>query len=381
MNKKVLNEIFARYIERFEYTNGKDHAEYYKWQVCYEYPKLMQNALAADENSFSKELNKVKKCTFNIIDSYTQPFAGLVELAKKEPATVKQMFIDLYSDDHGNLSIQMKKISDFFNRSNKLLKECSLSGYLYKQNSHSVSSYLFLNDPDNHYMYKAVQSRRFADCIDFYDDWGSGDCIKLDVYNRMCDELVSEIKNNEELLKCAGRRFDGSLKMEGGKLHPDTEFHILAFDIIYCSTVYDLYDGVNYVKRDSKEKIAYQIEKAEADTALEAYSKARKDAEAYKNAVSCFTAMIQAGDVITHKKYGNGKVESIDPDYITATFAKNTAKISLPVGIANGILTVDKPEFADSVKKYSGILKKYDSIKKNLEYTGRMLEKYEEYIG
>ena len=53
MNKKVLNEIFARYIERFEYTNGKDHAEYYKWQVCYEYPKLMQKALATDENSFS----------------------------------------------------------------------------------------------------------------------------------------------------------------------------------------------------------------------------------------------------------------------------------------------------------------------------------------
>ena len=35
MNKKVLNEIFARYIERFEYTNGKDHAEYYRFGKDY----------------------------------------------------------------------------------------------------------------------------------------------------------------------------------------------------------------------------------------------------------------------------------------------------------------------------------------------------------
>lgn len=48
------------------------------------------------------------ECSKNIIDSYTQPFYGLVKFAREEPETVQQMFMDLYSDDGGNV-----KISDF----------------------------------------------------------------------------------------------------------------------------------------------------------------------------------------------------------------------------------------------------------------------------
>ena len=44
--------------------------------------------------------------------------------------------------------------------------------YSYKQTARSVSGYLFLYDPDNHYMYKAMQAKLFADCIEFYGDWG-----------------------------------------------------------------------------------------------------------------------------------------------------------------------------------------------------------------
>ena len=71
MNKKNLDEIFAHYIDRFSYINDAEHQEYYKWQVCNEFPKLMQKALAASDDNFAKELNKVKTCTFNIIDLRT----------------------------------------------------------------------------------------------------------------------------------------------------------------------------------------------------------------------------------------------------------------------------------------------------------------------
>lgn len=49
-------------------------------------------------NKFEDALYQVKDCSKNIIDSYTQPFYGLVEFARREPETVRQMFIDLYSD-------------------------------------------------------------------------------------------------------------------------------------------------------------------------------------------------------------------------------------------------------------------------------------------
>lgn len=380
MNKKNLDEIFSHYIDRFSYINETEHQEYYKWQVCNEFPKLMQKALTASDDNFAKELNKVKKCTFNIIDSYTQPFAGLVECAKKEPDTVRQMFTALYSDDHGNLSIQEKLISDFFNSSNDLIDRCFPGSFLYKQNSHSVSSYLFLNDPDHHYMYKAVQSQRFADCVEFYDDWGIGDSIKLSVYHRMCDQLVEAIKADEKLLKTAEGRFDGTIKIEGGKLHPDTEKHILAFDIIYCCSVYDLFSGIEYTKRNSKEKQEFLVDKQHADEALESYNKAKKEKDNLAKAIDCFLGMISVGDPITHKKYGKGKVVSIDKDYISITFAKDTVKISLPIGISNRLISVDKPEFDDSVKKYTDILKRYKAINDRFKTAGNILAQYEEYL-
>ena len=37
-------------------------------------------------------------------------------------------------------------------------------------------------------------------------------------------------------------------------LHPDTELHILAFDVIFCSTVYNLFEGIHYSVRNAEEK-------------------------------------------------------------------------------------------------------------------------------
>ena len=44
-------------------------------------------------------------------------------------------------------------------------------------------------DPEHYYLYKALQAKRFADCVEFYDNWGSGTQMDLQVYHRMCDEL------------------------------------------------------------------------------------------------------------------------------------------------------------------------------------------------
>lgn len=35
-------------------------------------------------------------------------------------------------------------------------------------------------------------------------------------------------------------------------LHPDTELHILAFDVIFCSTVYNLFEGIHYSVRNAE---------------------------------------------------------------------------------------------------------------------------------
>ena len=382
MNRDQFHKIFNNYIEKFEFINNQEHEEYYKWQVCAQFRVLMDDALGADAEEFADALYRVKVCSENIIDSYTQPFYGLVELARKEPETVQQMFIDLYSDDKGDVKVQMKLIEDFFDQSNELLAKYYPDSYLYKQNSHSVSSYLFLYDPDHHYMYKATQSQIMADCIEFYDDWGSGDNIKLDVYYRMCDEMLAEIKNCPELLATNRSRYDGGLQLKPGALHADPELHILLFDIIYCSHVYNLFDGITFERPKSKEKQLIVEQKNKAKELLSAYDEAKLAVENLDEALMYFATSMKSAGKVKHKMYGECEVITVDPRYLKIKIVKSgeEKQLGLAVVIANGIIVIDSDEFREKKELYLPLLKKAESVPRTLEYAARALEPYKEYL-
>ena len=377
-----MNQVFSHYIDNFEMINNREHEEYYKWQVCATFKELMDDALGADAEEFADALYRVKVCSENIIDSYTQPFYGLVELARKEPETVQQMFIDLYSDDNGDVKVQMKLIEDFFDQSNELLAKYYPDSYLYKQNSHSVSSYLFLYDPDHHYMYKATQSQVMADCIEFYDDWGSGDNIKLDVYYRMCDEMLAEIKTCSELLTTNRSRYDGGLQLKPGALHADPELHILLFDIIYCSHVYNLFDGITFERPKSKEKQLIVEQKNKAKELLSAYDEAKLAVENLDEALMYFATSMKSAGKIKHKMYGECEVITVDPRYLKIKIVKSgeEKQLGLAVVIANGIIVIDSDEFREKKELYLPLLKKAESVPRTLEYAARALEPYKEYL-
>ncbi len=382
MNKNQMHQIFAHYIDNFQLVNDKEHSEYYKWQVCYEFRKLMDDALAADPADFADALYQVKECSRNIIDSYTQPFYGLVEFARREPETVQQMFMDLYSDDGGDIKVQMELISNFFDQCNELLEKYFPDSYLYKQNSHSVSSYLFLYDPNHHYMYKATQSQVMADCIEFYDDWGTGDNIKLDVYYRMCDEILAEMKNCPELIATNKSRYDGTLHMGPGELHEDSELHILLFDIIYCSHVYNLYNGITFARPKSKEKQLIVEQKKKAMQLKKSYDEAAEKVRLLDEAFLYFTNASKMAATVTHKVYGTCEVLAADNKYIRLKIQKTgeEKQLGLAVAIANGIIRIDVPDFDAKKAEYIDVLKKADSLPRNLDYAARALEPYEEYL-
>lgn len=382
MNKNQMHQIFAHYIDNFEMLNDKEHAEYYKWQICYQFRKLMDKALATDSENFANALYQVKECSRNIIDSYTQPFYGLVVFARKEPETVRKMFIDLYSDDHGDIKEQMNLIRNFFDQSAELLAKYYPDSYLYKQNSHSVSSYLFLYDPDHHYMYKATQSQVMADCIEFYDDWGTGDNIKLDIYYRMCDEILVEIRNCPALLETNKSRYDGALHMEPGELHEDKELHILLFDIIYCSQVYNLFDGITFARPKAKEKLLIIEQKNKAKELKEAYAVAEEKVQLLEETLKYFINAIENTGKVKHRVFGMCDVLSVDKKYIRLRIQKTgeEKQLGLSVVIANGIITIDTPDFNEKKMKYQEVMKKANDLPKNLEYAARALELYEEYL-
>ncbi len=375
MNRKNLKQIFEGYIRKFDELNKTDIHEIYKWSICKAFPGMMDDVLAADPDTIPRKLYEVKKLTKNIIDSYTQPLMGMVEYSKDEPEAVRQMFNDLYVDDGGDLKIRMEKIADFHSRASNLLDRYYPGSHLYKQDSHSVSAYLFLYDPDHHYMYKANQCWGFADCIEFYDGWGMGDNIKLDVFYRMCDELVAEIKQDQELLAVDKSRFE--LEPD---LHPDTEKHILAFDLIYCATVHNLYAKVSYIKRNTKEKNEYLKNKDKSKKLLEDYKRIRADYDRLREALDLFTDMVSAGDKVTHSSFGEGVIDSIDDRWLQATFDEGQKKVGLAVCLSKRLISVDVDGFEEMVNEYADVLGKADSLTRSLEYASKALEPYEEYL-
>ena len=382
MNSKNLQQIFHQYIDKFDYVNNLENQEYYKWQICKEFPMLMQNALTGDINHLDSALNEVRKCTKNIIDSYTQPMRGLVELARKDKERVLAILKNLYADDGGDIKIRMEKIADFIYCCDELLDKFFSGSYRFKQNAHSASALLFLNDPDHHYMFKANQCLEFADCIEFYDSWGSGDNIKLDVFHRMCDELVESIKECHELLATDASRFDGRLKLVGEQksLHQDTEKHILAFDIIYCCSTYKLYNSISYTKRNSKEKELYIANKLKAEQLLQEYETVSLENEKLKEALEFATKLFSTGDIIKHPKFGSGMVKAVEGRYLDVDFPEKEIRISLPVVISNGLMISDKAGYSECIAKYRDILKNGDSISTKLELAEKELKPYLQYL-
>ncbi len=380
MNKKNIKQIFSHYLDKFEYITDKNgNDENYKWFIAKKFRVLMDDALTKEGDEFAQALYKVKIATKNIIDSYTQPFLGLVEFAKHEPETVKQMFINLYSDDKGDIHLQEKLISDFFDKSNELLEKYSPGSHLYKQNSHSVSAYLFLYDPDNHYMYKAFQSKIFADCIEFYDDWGSGDNIKLDIYYRMCDWLVEQILLCPELLKTDESRFN---LPNSNEMFADANKHMLAFDIIYACSVYDLFDGISFTRPKMREKNLIIEQKNKALLLLENYNKALEEMEDINRTIKTIGNELDIGTAIQHKKFGKGDVLSYDSGIIEVSFDEKNGikKLDIASTFSIGLAKFEDEAVAQNILPLIPKLKNKKSIQDTVNRAEQELESYKEYL-
>ena len=82
------------------------------------------------------------------------------------------MFKKLYADEHLDFDTKQKTINEFIRAREELRRKYYPDSRLYINNQRSVMMYLFLRYPDSNYGYNASQAKSFADCIEFYDDWG-----------------------------------------------------------------------------------------------------------------------------------------------------------------------------------------------------------------
>ena len=380
MDHDNLKQIFDHYIEKFEYLNNDQHRETYKWKIAYRFKPMMDAALAASEQDFPAALYQVKKLTENLIDSYTQPFGGLCKFAEIYPERVRQMFLALFAEDHGDVGEKQRKILAFLDSSHALRDELAPGSYLYNDDYHSVSAYLFLYDPDNNYLYKASHAREFADCIEFYDEWGSGMDIRLDVFYRMCEAVVSAVKEYQPLVLTDESRFkekDGKPRTD---LFADRNKHLLVFDLLYCCSTYQLFDGITYNHRDSKERLLWQERREKALEWKAVFEEARAAEEKLTEATAYLQSYFQPGTVVRHRSFQEGTVVENNGAFITVAFAAGVKKMDPAPVVCSRYLTTDQLGKDGRLEEYLPVLKQKEHIKHARESAEKMFAQYAEYL-
>lgn len=375
MDKDALQIIFSEYMKRFDELNDSTHAEYFKWIAAKKFKPAMDEALAAGTEDFVQKLNEARKVTSVLIDGgHTQPFYGLVKFAEREPETVREMFQSLFTEDGGDVKVKQDKIWDFISKSHALRDKYYYNSHLYTDTIHSVSAYMFLYDPDHNYLYKFSHGREFASLVEFGDDWGSGKDTKLNVFYRMCDQLVESIKQDSSFMEFNQTRYTRGLAAPED-MHPDLEKHILAFDIIYCTHTYGLGDEIDPpIGTPEQRKTALEL--------FDIWKSAQENVNYLNEAKAYVISIYKPSITIHHVTYGDGVIQKNTDTQIEVSFNEaGTKKIGTIKAAILGLITADMPGYSEIFEPYRDILNNEGSIRASLSIARNKLIPNLQYLG
>lgn len=318
MNRVHFDQIIDNYAARFVELNTGDNNEVYKWEIAGEFRPMMDAALAADDRDFPAKLAAVVLLTEQTIDNGVElAFHALADYARSEPQAVRNALHQLLTPDGGDLEARTQRFSEFLGFCESMRAKYYPDSWRYRASIRLPMMITGFYDPDHYYMYKASQAQAYADCVEFYDDWGSGARMDLRIYHRMCDELIETIKSHPQFSNIR----DDRVKFAKKPLHPDTELHILAFDVIFCSTVYNLFEGIHYSVKNAEEKRIHLEKMNEARNARANHAEALDRMARLDYAEAFFAEKLSVGSAVTHKRFGVGTITGLSGKVIEVQFS------------------------------------------------------------
>lgn len=366
MNRDKLSKLISNYIANFDYINNEVNMEYYKWEAV----KHFQNHWDIEATDFAAMFKEALRESSNLINNrFVQPTNGILKLAEKPELTeaVRQMFRDLLVDDGGNIDNRQNKIYAFLAKADELINIHFKGSWKYAQDMRTVIFYLCFIDPDNNYMFKATQAKEFMYCIEYGNDFGSGENFSLRKYYEMCDELVSAIKETSELLELhKGRMCD--------TMWADNDYHILAYDIIYSAIVYNLYDNITIVKPTKSKAQTHEQQKQQKREELSALLKqVNNDLNSALQERTNYDEFSAKGLEVYHKVFGEGIVVEHNGDLIAIRFGKQVKKFQMPQGFSKGFLRTESTEIMEMFNTMAKLDDAVSKLKSQQEYLQRQL--------
>jgi hypothetical protein len=340
MNKKNLDELVQNYIKDFDFINN-DHAEYYKWEAV----EVFQQNWNTDAPDFASMFKAATSKTYNLINNHVaQPVNGIIKLAENKELTeqVRELFRFLfYTEDNGVISNRQERIEQFVKQANALLAVHEPGKWKYEQDLRTGLMYLNMFAPSQNYFYKATQARAFMQCIEYEDDFGRGTEFDLETYYAMCDSLVAYIKASPELQKKHKDRMTD-------KMYRDDDWHILAFDLIYCALSYDLYKGIDILV-PAKAVSKMVVEQEKLVELQKEITQLQTHLFELEKEYAAFEDISAEGLELDHSVFGKGTVVKQDNKYLTIRFEKEEKRFLIPDSFKTGRLKFLDPEIGESI--------------------------------
>ncbi len=373
MDKKNLSIVLDQYIARFDELNDLEGTdEGYKWRA--------ESCFVANWDIDAEDFPAMFKASMremsNLIDNKTvQPIGGILLLLKQpnEIEFVRQCFKELFSEDDGDIDARQDRIYAFMDKINERIDQYARGSWKYPQKMNDVIYYLNLWRPHENYIFKSTEATDWANCVEYGDDFGSGETFSLKKYYRMCDELLEEVRTNDAIMELHESRFAREAR------DFDDELHILVYDIIYCAHAYNFYAHAVSTTTSSKERIRRAELRSQYEEALSRYNAAFEA----RDAIAAHTDLTidLTGKELKHKVFGMGMVRSHANGMLEIEFSVGVKKFQYPNAISGGFLAVQDENAANSIQQEIDAKAKLDIAEKELSTAKSDYERLKKTMG
>lgn len=321
--------VFGKYIACYDELDDEAHDEGYKWAAV----AWFQSHWDINAADFPVMFKTAMQETSVLIDNATvQPVNGIQYLLgfEDEVEFVRQSFADLFSEDGGDLEARQARVVKFVAEINARI-EIYIKSWKYLQNTGNVINYLNLWRPAENYFFKATEASDWTGWILYGGDIGSGTTFSLRNYYHMCDELLVEVRKNEQIMQLTEQRVQR--KAPG----LDDQQHILVYDIIYCAHAYSLYGKIPKVPGSGKQKEELANKLKEIKLLQDAIQNGEAQIKQLQDQLIDLPDL--TGAEVQNLKYGTGTVVSCNDGVLVVNYADGMKKHSYPLVLANGTLT------------------------------------------
>lgn len=238
MSNENLHELINRYEENIDMLYSDKHDELFKWKAM----KVWRDEWYKPDDAFASFADRYtaakREFSLFIDNSRMHPSSGVIKLWEKEPETVEHLFRDiLFADAHGDANAVQNNMDGFLEEYEKLRQKYFPRNWSFKQDRHSASVFIAMNDPDFNFVFKSNEAHAMAKYTDFGFSIGSGISFSLPHYYKLCEEVVAALKEHDSLLEKHFARLTP-------EYYNDKTLHLLAFDLMYCSRTYNFYRGL-----------------------------------------------------------------------------------------------------------------------------------------